>query len=378
MMTAEEACLAFNADRDVLLDGFVRAGRAIETNMSGAIYQGLLCESRGGTGLLDVTGTSAGRAIRVAVPVSVRSEGRFVVPGRLFTNALAKMPEGMLAVEQSGGSVNVSAQGAGEDGPQFVLRRMSADDYPAMHVSSVDDAVTLSGEELSSAIAQVAGAASNDKDRPILTGVRIESEDGGMRLAATDSYRMAVRDLPGAAPSQSGLVGARDLSELDRTIGAEKVSVVVDDNAVMFSSERGVLSLRMLVGSYPDYRSLFDGDRPSRMTFNRERMLDALGRAMIVSTDLAPAKLVLSSAGIELSIQQSDVGDESEMIEGHFESPEERIDVAYNPGYIRYGVAAVESDEVVLELLDGLKPGLIRGRDTDGFRYLVMPVRMPG
>lgn len=375
-MPAEDEGLKFSADRDVLLDGFVRAVRAIDTRMIGDFYQGLLCEDLEGDGVLYVTGTGSGRAIRVSVPVNVRAVGRFLVPGRLFTEVLKKMPEGAIAVDHSGGEVKVSVQGSRDGGPEFGIRVLSVNDYPPMDVPPLDDAVTLSGDVLASAIAQVAGAASTDNGRPVLTGVLIESKDGGMRLVATDSYRLAVRDLPAEAGDVQGLVGARDLSEMERTIGAEKVKVIFDGGAVLLASDRGILRLTGLLGHYPEYRTLLTGEFPSRMTFNRGRMLEALGRAALISQDGSHVKLHLSSDGILLTAQQDAVGDGSEMIEGAFEGPEDEIEVAYNPGYLRDGVAAVEDEEVSLGLVDGLKPGLITGRDPDGFRYLVMPVRI--
>ena len=377
-MPAEKEGLKFSADRDVLLDGFVRSVRAIESNMSGSIYQGLLCEAVNGDGMLNVTGTSSGRGICVAVPVSLVGVGRCVVPGKLFTEVLKKMPEGDLAVEHEGGAVKVSMRDAGDGGPEFSIRVMAVDDYPPMSVSSSDDSVTVSGDVLSSAIDQVAGSASTDNGRPVLTGVLIESKDGRMRLVATDSYRMAVRDLTAAAVGRSGLVGARDLSELEKTIGAEKVNVVFDDQAVVFSSERGVLRLPKLIGHYPEYRKLLTGEFPSRMTFDRGRMLEALGRALLISKDGAYVKFQMSAAGILITAQQDEVGSGSEMVDGALEGPEDEIEVAYNPNFLRDGVAAVEDDDVSLELVDGLKPGMISGREKDGFRYLIMPVRIQG
>lgn len=368
------AGLEVRADRDELADGFARANRGVGSRSSMPILQGVLCEASAGK--LNITGSSLDVTVRVAVPVSVQSEGRCVIPGKLITDVLRKMPEGAITISSAEGAVEVSGQGSGEGGPKFTIRVMSVDDFPSLDEPNLDEAVTVSGKKLAAAISQVTVAASTDEARPILTGVQIESEEGGMRLVATDSYRLAVRDLPEVSLSGSGLVPARGLNELERTVGSEEVQVAIDERTAVFASDRGILSLRLIDGTFPNYRQLLPDSHPNRMTFDRTQMLEALGRAIIVAEDHIPIKLKLTSTGARLSVQRQDVGGESELIAGAFEGPEEEIDVAFNPTYVKDGVAAIETDEVALEVVDGLKPGLIRGREPGGFQYLLMPVRV--
>lgn len=366
--------LEIRADRDELADGFARANRGVGSRTSMPILQGVLCEASAGQ--LTITGSSLDVTVRVTVQVSVHSEGRCVVPSKLITDVLRKMPEGAITISSEDGAVKVSGQGSGEGGPQFNIRVMSAEDFPNLDEPNLEEAVTVSGKQLAAAISQVTVAASTDEARPILTGVQIENEDGGMRLVATDSYRLAVRDLPEVKLSGAGLVPARGLNEMERTVGAEEVRVAIDERTAVFASERGILSLRLIDGTFPNYRQLLPDSNPNRMTFDRTQMLAALDRAVLVAEDHIPIKLKLTSTGAQLSVQRQDVGGESELIAGAFEGPEEEIDVAFNPTYVRDGVAAIETDKVALEVVDGLKPGLIRGREPGGFQYLLMPVRV--
>lgn len=366
--------LEIRADRDELVDGFSRSGRGVGSRTSMPILQGVLCEAAGGR--LHITGSSLDVTVRTTVEVSVHSEGRCVVPSKLITDVLRKMPEGAITISEADGAVEISGQGSGEDGPRFNIRVMSVDDFPNLEEPNLEDAVTVSGKKLAAAISQVTVAASADEARPILTGVQIESEGGGMRLVATDSYRLAVRDLPEVALTGAGLVPARGLSELERTVGADEVSVAIDERNAVFSSERGTLSLRLIDGTFPNYRQLLPDSHPNRLTFEKSQMLEAIGRAAIVAEDHIPIKLKLTAAGARLSVDRQDVGKESELIPGTFDGEEEEIDVAFNHGYVRDGVAAVETERVSLEVVDGLKPGLIRGREQDDFQYLLMPVRV--
>lgn len=366
--------LEIRADRDELVDGFSRSGRGVGSRTSMPILQGVLCEAAAGR--LHIIGSSLDVTVRTSVEVSVQSEGRCVVPSKLITDVLRKMPEGAITISEVDGAVQISGQGSGEDGPRFSIRVMSVDDFPNLEEPNLEDAVTVSGKKLAAAISQVTVAASADEARPILTGVQIESEDGGMRLVATDSYRLAVRDLPEVNLTGAGLVPARGLNELERTVGADEVSVAIDERNAVFSSERGTLSLRLIDGTFPNYRQLLPDSHPNRLTFDKSQMLEAIGRAALVAEDHIPIKLKLTSAGARLTVNRQDVGDEEELIPGTFDGEEEEIDVAFNHGYVRDGVSAVETERVSLEVVDGLKPGLIRGREQDDFQYLLMPVRV--
>ena len=368
--------LEIRADRDELTDGFARAGRAVGSRTSMPILQGVLCEAKGDR--LYITGSSLDVTVRVAVEVNVVSEGRCVVPSKLITDVLRKMPEGAITISETEGAVEVTGQESEKDGPHFNIRVMDAGDFPKLEKPNLNakGAVVVPGKELATAISQVAMAASADEGRPILTGVQIESEGGGMRLVATDSYRLAVRDLPEAAPAGAGLVPARGLNEMERTVGADEVKVAIDERNAVFASERGSLTLRLIDGTFPNYRQLLPDSYPNRLTFEKSRMLAALSRAAIVAEDHIPVKLNLAASGARLSVDRQDVGKESELIPGTFDGEEEEIEVALNHGYLRDGVAATETEEVSLVVVDGLKPGLIQGVGRDDFQYLVMPVRL--
>lgn len=209
--------MKIRAERDDLADVFGRANRAVGAKAAAPPLTGVMCDVTGST--LKVTGTDLEITVRTNTDVEVLEEGRSVIPAKFVSEAIRKMPEGAVTLESDGGELVITGQG-----PRFTVREFAVDEFPVLEAPDMDDSIKLDGEELAEAIAQVTVAASSDATRPILTGVLVENDDDGVRLVATDSYRLAVRTLKGVtAPATGGLVPARGLRELSRKIGRAHV-----------------------------------------------------------------------------------------------------------------------------------------------------------
>lgn len=359
--------MRIRAERDDLSEVFGRANRAVGTRSALPVLQGLYCEVRGSS--LRVTGTDIEMTVQTQIEVETIDEGTVVIPGKLLEQAIRKMPSGPVTIGVEDGDVELIG-----NGPRFSIRQLSADDFPEI-TETVVSGTEVDGEALAGAIAQVTTAASSDAARPILTGVLFEATEDGVRLVSTDSYRLAVKDLPGVGIDGSGLIPARGLRELPRTIGSSKVSVSLDGREGVFASERGSLRLRMIEGTFPKYQSLLPDSYPNQLVLSRGSLLEALARVALVAEDHIPVRLKIAEGGVELAVSRQDVGAESEFIEGEF-SGEGEIEIAFNPKYLADGVAAITSDKVRVQLIDGLKPSVLDGVDDPGFLYLLMPVRI--
>lgn len=359
--------MRIRAERDDLGDVFGRANRAVGTRSALPVLQGLHCEVIGSS--LKVTGTDLEMTVRTQLEVETLDEGAVVIPGKLLEQAVRKMPAGQVTIGATDGDIELLGQG-----PRFSLRQLSLDDFPEIDDSTIGG-TEVDGEQLAGAIAQVTTAASGDAARPILTGVLFESTEDGVRLVSTDSYRLAVRDLPGVGIEGSGLIPARGLRELPRTIGSTKVTVSLDSREGVFASDRGSLRLRMIEGTFPKYRSLLPESYPNELVLDRGQVLEALGRVALVAEDHIPVRLKISSGGVEIAVSRQDVGAEKEFLEGEYSGSED-IEIAFNPRYLADGVSAINSEKVRLQLIDGLKPSVIDGPEDPGFLYLLMPVRI--
>jgi DNA polymerase-3 subunit beta len=317
-----------------------------------------------------VTGTDLDMTVRTQAEVEVMEEGRAVIPGRLLSEAVKKMPVGQVTIGVS--DTDIEIQG---NGPRFTLRPLSVEDFPTQD-DVVTDGVEVDGEAFGEAITQVTVAASGDGARPILTGVLFETSDDGLRMVATDSYRLAKRDLPGVGLEGNGLVPARGLRELPRTIGAPKVTAQLREREAVFSSDRGILRLRLIDGNFPKYQSLLPDSYPNQIVLNKDELLDALGRVTLVAEDHIPVRLKLLDGGVEVTVSRQDVGGEAEHLAGVYTGSDEEVSIAFNPRYLQDGVTAIIGDSVRIRVIDGFKPGVLDAGDGSDFLYLLMPVRV--
>jgi len=226
-------------------------------------------------------------------------------------------------------------------------------------------------------------AASKDEARIILTGVLMAAESGGLRLVATDSYRLAVRDLPEATVLSEGqevLVPSKALRELVQFLGsADDVIVRLGAREVTFqlaTSDTTTIevSTRLIEGNFPNYRQLIPSGYPNRLRVAREAMLDAVKRVKLVATDNTPVRISQSAEGVELRAVRQDVGQAVEEIDADYEG--EELTVAFNPDYLIEGVEAAPGDEIVLETNDAQKPAVLRSTSGRDYLYLLMPVRV--
>jgi DNA polymerase-3 subunit beta len=210
--------------------------------------------------------------------------------------------------------------------------------------------------------------------------VLLTAEDAGLRLVATDSYRLAQRDLSDASVLSAGqkvIVPSRALNELQRVLGGTgDVRLRLGDRDATFETGTVRITTRLIEGEFPNTRQLIPQNYPNRLTVGREALLDAIRRVKLLARDSTPIRLHMTTDGLDLTAVTQDIGQAAETVDAKFEGSE--MTVAFNPDYLSAGVDAVSGDEVVLETLDALKPAVLRGGDGGGdYLYLLMPVRVP-
>jgi DNA polymerase-3 subunit beta len=355
------------AERDDLADVLARAGRAVGTRSPLPILQGILCEVSGGK--LTVTGTDNEVTVRTYLDVEVTEEGRTVIPAKLAAEAVHKLPPGAVTLASNDGEVEITG-----GGPRFRLREMAVDDYPKITDTKIEGGIDVDGSQLIRALSQVGIAASSDDARPTLTGVLFEGDGDALRLVATDSYRLAVRDVDGVSTEGATLVPYRALRELGRTVGSGRMTVAFGEREASFVTNEGRLTVRIIDATFPNYRQLLPEGHLNRLSVERTAFLEAVGRAALVAEDHIPVRLAMHSGGVELSVIRQEVGEATELLEGEYSGDD--MTIAFNTRYLTDGLNAVDDEKIVIETSDPLKPGLLLGSSSRDFRYLLMPVRL--
>jgi DNA polymerase-3 subunit beta len=361
----------FRCERDVLVDALATAGRAVTTR-GGAlpVLSGVLLELQGDQ--LRLTGSDLDLTITVETTVSGQQDGVAVLPGKLASDIARAFGPGAVHVEVHDDQARLSAGRS-----EFSLRLMHADEYPRFETPTAD-AVTLPAERLAASLRQVVRAASSDDSRPILTGVLMAAEAGGLRLVATDSYRLAVCDLPGETVLGEGqhvLVPSRALTELAKVLGGgDEVTLRLGSRDASFTVGGVQLTTRLIEGEFPNYRGLIPENHPNKLTLDREALLEALRRVRLLAQEATPVRVQMKGDVVELVAITQDVGQAHEELDATYAGQE--LMVAFNPQYLLDGVEVTPGEQVTLETVDALKPALIRSVDTPDFVYLLMPVRV--
>ena len=321
---------------------------------------------------LTLTATDRELTITMRLTVAGAGDGVAVVTAKLASEVVRSLDPGAVNVTVDQEGIHIDSARS-----KFSLQTMGAEDFP--QVAALDgDPVVLEADSLQTALRQVVKAASSDESRPVLTGVLLSAEQEGLRLVTTDSYRLALCDLPGLevlGSDQNVLVPSRALQEVIRLLGdVEQVSVRFSEREASFSVGAVTISTRLIEGEFPSYQGLIPSHQPNRLTIGREGFINAVRRVRLMALDSTPIRLDMSAAGLELSATTQDVGQAREQLDAAFEG--EDLTVAFNPEYLLDGAEAAPGEEIVLHTVDALKPAVIRTSESEQFLYLLMPVRI--
>jgi DNA polymerase-3 subunit beta len=322
--------------------------------------------------------------MRIAIDAGVDEPGVVVVPGRLLGEMARSLGTGQVSLAGADGEIEIGS-GRGH----FRVKALAREDYPELPLEEPPKdpgtEIELDGTLLATALSQVVRSASPDESRQVLTGVLWEMEQGTLNLAATDSYRLAVRSLEvtgGPVETRRVVLPARALGELLRALqgGAEVVRADVRENLVVFSlgggegrPARSAIGTRFIEGEFPKYRQLIPEGYANTLSVDREALLEVVKRVGLLAQNNMPVKLHLGSE-LEVSAHTPDVGEGQEIIDASYDG--EPFVIAFNPHFLIDGAAVMRSDSVTLEAGDGLKPAILRGKDEEQFTYLLMPVRL--
>jgi DNA polymerase-3 subunit beta len=331
---------------------------------------------------LKLAGSDLDLTIQVATVVAGLGDGVCVLPARLAVDIVRSLEPGTVVFESDDEEVRISSGRS-----QFAVRMLPAEEFPRLPFPSEEakegEAFTLPSATLADALRQVVRAASTDEAIPVISGVLMAAEGNGLRLVATDRYRLAVRDLPGTAALREGrkvLVPSKALAELQRLVtGSDsdsEVSVRLGERDASFEVGDIRLSTRLIEGEFPDYHRLIPTSSANRLVIGKEPLLDAVRRVRLLVRDaITPVRVSFRADGIECTVITQEVGQATEDVDGKYEGSD--LVIGFNPGYLIDGVEAIAGDEVLVETSsDPMRPVTVKATDGGEYLYLLMPVRL--
>jgi DNA polymerase-3 subunit beta len=365
-----------SASKDDLLKHLQVVARGVSQRSSVQILSGVLIDARDAEAPVELAATDMEVSVRGKLVADVLEPGRVVVPGRLLLDIVRHLPPQPVSLKSGEGPGLLTLECGAS---RYSLHTYDADDFPRLPDIDHGRTFDVDKETFLGAADRVLRAASRDDSRPVLTGVLVEFADGVLTMAATDSYRMAVRTtkLDGGPPEElTAIVPARALSDLIRISAAlpseGKLEIVVEENQVLFGTSEVWLGARRIEGQFPEFRRLLPDTFEHEVSLPRAEFADVIARVEVLA-GRSPLRLAFSPGELTVSAQTQEVGEGRESLPCDFRG--EPLEIGFNPAFLREGVESIPGDTVMLKLITPLRPGLLTG-GTDDYWYLIMPIRL--
>ena len=367
------AGLRITCSKDDLVQALGVVSRAVSNRTSVQILSGILLEAAGGE--LRVAATDMELSLRATIAAQVDGDGSIVLPGKTLVDIARLLPADEVTIEhrQSESVVHVTAGSA-----SYTLHTYNPEDFPRLPDVTSVQTFPVERESLLETIQRVARAASRDESRPVLTGILVQFAGGTLTMAATDSYRLAVKEteLSSKAPDLEAIVPGRALTELARIASAgDSIDVGVHENQVVFGTEGVWLTTRRIDGQFPNYRQLLPEQFEHELTLPRTELLEVVRRASVMIQRATPLQLRFAEGEITVIARTHEVGESQESMPAPYSG--ETLEIGFNADFLREGLESVDGDDIRFKLISPLRPAVLQG-DGDEFTYLVMPIRLPG
>jgi DNA polymerase-3 subunit beta len=370
--------LKITVSKDELVQALGVVSRAVSNRTSVQILSGILLEAAGGE--LRVAATDMELSRRATIAAQVDGDGSIVLPGKTLVDIARLLPSEEVTIEhrQSESVVHVTAGTA-----SYTLHTYNPEDFPRLPDVTAVQTFPVDRESLLETIQRVARAASRDESRPVLTGILVQFAGGTLTMAATDSYRLAVKEteLSSKAPDLEAIVPGRALTELARIASAgDVIDVGVHENQVVFGISAGEiggvwLTTRRIDGQFPNYRQLLPEQFEHELTLPRTELLEVVRRASVMIQRATPLQLRFAEGEITVIARTHEVGESQESMPAPYSG--ETLEIGFNADFLREGLESVDGDDIRFKLISPLRPAVLQG-DGDEFTYLVMPIRLPG
>src|SRR5579884_1675002 len=365
--------LRITVARDELAAKLSVVARGVSTRTAVLVLGGIQLRAEGGR--LHLAATDMEVSLRAALDAQVADEGTVVVPGRLLLDIARSLPDSEVTIEhRPEEAVAVVTAGSAT----YRLHTYAAEDFPRLPDVDAVALHAIDRDALAETIARVGRSASRDESRPVLTGILVRFEPGKVVMAATDSYRLAVKETPvdGSLPELEAIIPARALQELTRiAAGSDEVQLGMLENHVVFGADGTWLTTRRIDGQFPNYRQLLPEQFEHELTLPREELLEVVRRVSLMAQRNSPLRLRFADGELTVSAVTQDVGEAREALPAPYTA--EAMEIGFNAEFLRDGLESVDSQTLHLKLISPLRPAVLEG-DTPDYTYLIMPIRLAG
>jgi len=363
--------MKFSINQTEFLNALTIVQKGVSARSTLPVLAGIYVEARGDEVMFQTTNLEL--SIQYTTTALVEEEGETVFPGKLIVDIVKNLSDAAVHVQASDFDAVITCESS-----SFSIKCLNAADFPGFPKVTPEQQIRIPFDVFSTMARKVCRVVSKDESRPILTGVLISSEDGMLKMVATDSYRLAVTEAPleGAEEFTAVIAGSfiSDLAGLPKT--GDDISFALAENQIIVSYRGTMFVNRRIEGRYPNYKQLIPPSYETRCIVGKSAFSSAVRRASLLDHSGSQVRFSINvpSQTIQLTSTTQDVGSTQELLKAEVEGSD--VEIGFNSYYVNEGLSAMDSNEVVLEIQSSLKPGIIKGSGDEKYLYLVMPVRI--
>ena len=366
--------MRFTCEKSMLVQGLNIAGRTVAQKSSLSVIEGILC--RAGAGL-SLTGYNMETAITYLIDADVTDPGECILPAKLFGDIVRRLPEGpVTVVVDENYKVSIRAGYA-----SFTISAESADDYPDLPDVNEGKAIKIPQSALKELISGTIFAVSENQGRPIHTGVKFEVEDDAVSAIAVDGFRLARRTWHTDDPtgrSLSFVVPAQGLKEVEKilTDSEEDAAFTLGPKHILYQLGNATLVCRLLEGDFLDWRRVVPTNCPVRLVEHVSDLASSIERVGLIVSEKykSPVRCVFGDQVLQLRTNTT-IGAAEDRCSIAGDGKE--LEIGFNVRYLADALRVIPSEEVCLELTNGLSPIVLTPvEEKYDYAYMVLPVRI--
>lgn len=362
--------MKFSVSKEKLLEGLQTVQNVVSTRTTLPILSNVLVQAEEGE--LRFTTTDLDLGIRSSIKLDVEKTGATTLPARRLASIVRELPSGEIHFDVDAKNSATIRCGAS----YFKILGLPQDEFPQFPQFENARTFTISQKALKDGLKKTAYAISTDETRYVLNGILFSFKDNKLTLVATDGRRLAVVDIEMEFPRSQEtevIVPTKAITEIQRLLKEDgEVKLSVSENQLAFEIDGTLLVSKLIEGNYPNYRQVIPAETKERITIERAIFLEAVHRVSLLASDKSNSiKLNFAKNNINITAETPDVGEAKESLPVQYKGRE--FTIAFNPEFLLAPLRNLSEDEIFLDLIDEMSPGVIK---THGqFLYVLMPMR---
>jgi DNA polymerase III subunit beta len=363
--------MKFSVSKDKLLEGLSTVQNVVSTRTTLPILSNVLLQA--GEGEIRLTTTDLDVGVRGSVEAEVERTGATTLPARRLFAIVRELPATEIYFDID--TKNLASIRSGSS--YFKILGLPEEEFPPLARFDEAKIFSINQKQLKDGLKKTAYAISTDETRYVLNGILFSFKDNKLTLVATDGRRLALVDLELEFPRSQEIdivVPTKAVTELQRLLREDgEIKLSVGENQIAFELNRTLLVSKLIEGNYPNYRQVIPAEAKERITLERETFFSAVRRVSLLASEKSNSvKLIFSKSNIDIVANTPDVGEAKESLPVMYKGRD--FSIAFNPEFLMAPLRNLPNDEIYLDLIDEMSPGVIK--IAEPFLYVLMPMRL--